>query len=242
MRFIKLNSCTSTNEEAFKQRKLIDKKQEFAIITDYQFNGRGLSKNEWISEKGKNLLISIVCYPSFLSPLKQFYFSMTIALAVKEAIEKLGVKSQIKWPNDILTENKKIAGILIESEIKSEKIRCIVAGVGININQVRFPEFSLKATSVKNQTNTEFEIDYVASELNRTFHKWYQILKDENYAKVKQEYLSNLMGFGEFLTYHTDRKKVKLKIIDILHSGHILTVTKQGNKKEYDLKEIQLLL
>jgi len=107
-------------------------KEGTIVYTNYQSAGKGYSGNKWESEVGKNLLISIVLFPSFISPQDQFLISMTISLGICDFLERFIPLCSIKWPNDIYVNNDKIAGILIESTIIGNKIGYTIAGIGLH--------------------------------------------------------------------------------------------------------------
>lgn len=121
------------------------------IVAEYQTHGRGQYGRNWQSESGKNLCFSFQYFPKNLGIENGFKLSQGIALAVVRGINKLiAPKSAfIKWPNDILLENKKIGGILVESICSENKIHKIVVGIGLNVNQIHFPEELKNAGSLK---------------------------------------------------------------------------------------------
>ena len=121
--------------DLLKKKKLL---KGTIVYTNYQSAGQGQSGNKWESEDGKNLLISIVLFPSFIKPADQFHISMTISLGICDFLKRYIPGCSIKWPNDIYVNNDKIAGILIENFILGNKIENTIAGIGLNINQDKF--------------------------------------------------------------------------------------------------------
>lgn len=124
--------------------------QGTVIIADEQVEGRGRVKRIWLSPQG-NIALSIILYPdvSYLS-----YLIMLASLAVVHSIEAVtGLKPQIKWPNDVLVNGKKVCGILIESEVQGSQVAYAIIGIGININLrfSDFPEISATATSLNDE-------------------------------------------------------------------------------------------
>ena len=126
---------TSTNDQAFMLLKTINPVEGTVIYADFQKAGRGQKDNKWESEKGKNLLLSIILYPTSIRPEDQFYLSMAVSLGICDFIDSFFPGSKIKWPNDIYINDDKIAGILIENSVMGETIESTIAGIGININQ-----------------------------------------------------------------------------------------------------------
>lgn len=238
---IKKKICKSTNKEAFLQKELIKRKEKFAVYAEYQTEGRGMIDSLWKSEAGKNILISLVSYPHFLKPQKQFYFSMIIALTLYEYLEQHSLNCLIKWPNDIIVENKKIAGILIESEITKNTINFIVAGIGLNLNQREFSGEYGNPTSISRETGKEYDKEKVIDGLIKCFKKWYKTLENEKYQYIKEIYLSKLLGYNELKVYRNNNKIFEAEIIDVKENGHIVLESKNAKRKEYDLKEIELV-
>ncbi len=121
------------------------------IITGEQTEGRGRVKRTWLSPRG-NVALSIILYPdvSFLP-----YLIMLASLAVASSIESVtGLKPQIKWPNDVLINGKKVCGILIENEVKGNKVAFAIIGIGINIDLglPEVSEISATATSLNDES------------------------------------------------------------------------------------------
>ena len=110
------------------------------VVADYQTEGRGQREKKWQSVKNKNLLFSLYISPDDCFVDQKIYFNIITSLSIVYTLDKYIKDSeiQIKWPNDILVNNHKISGILIESTVLKEKIKKIIIGIGININQVRF--------------------------------------------------------------------------------------------------------
>ncbi len=134
------------------------------VIAGEQTAGKGRLKRAWLSPPG-NIALSIVLYPD-IADLP--YLVMIASLAVVHAIEKAGgVKAQIKWPNDILINGKKVGGILIENEMKSNKVALSIIGIGINVdlNIAANTEISATAASLKSKTGQDLRIKIIRSRL-----------------------------------------------------------------------------
>ncbi|MFW6226834.1 MAG: biotin--[acetyl-CoA-carboxylase] ligase, partial [Bacteroidota bacterium] len=108
------------------------------IWTGFQEEGKGQQGNRWESNSGENLLASWILYPRFLEPRQQFSLSVINSLAIIDLLNEFGVQGRIKWPNDIFTGNKKIAGMLIENSIEGSYLLFSVIGTGLNVNQTVF--------------------------------------------------------------------------------------------------------
>ena len=141
MKIIKLHTIHSTNDylKSLTNDKLLE---DFTVVwADFQSEGKGQRGSSWLSKKGKNLTFSVFLDTSFLLIEQQFYLNIITSLAVYNLLKKKMIEHvKIKWPNDILSDNKKICGILIENSFKSQAINHSVIGVGLNVNQTDFAQ------------------------------------------------------------------------------------------------------
>ena len=146
-------TVTSTNNIA-RQQALAKAPEGTAVVADRQTTGRGRLKRAWVSPQG-NIAVTIVLYPA----RKNLHFlTMLASLAVLHSIEKTtGLKCQLKWPNDVLINNKKVCGILLESQAASDSVDYAIVGIGINVNMKLsdYPEISAIATSLADETGEE---------------------------------------------------------------------------------------
>ncbi|MBN4085510.1 biotin--[acetyl-CoA-carboxylase] ligase, partial [Flavobacteriaceae bacterium AH-315-B10] len=139
MRIIKLNAIDSTNSY-LKQISSKEVIEDYTTVTaNYQTHGRGQMGTIWNSEKAKNLMCSVFKDCTKVSIKNQFYISMVTSLAIVKTLQSFSVpKLSVKWPNDILSENKKVCGILIENVIKNNLFEASIIGIGLNVNQTEF--------------------------------------------------------------------------------------------------------
>ncbi len=133
-RIIHHDIIESTNSEAM--RIADDLCDGTIIVAEQQLSGRGRFNRRWESIKGKTILFSVVLKPDSIRPVQAYRFTMFAAVSLAEALmESVGIGVDIKWPNDIYLEDKKIAGILTEMSAEADLVRYIVVGIGINIGQ-----------------------------------------------------------------------------------------------------------
>jgi BirA family transcriptional regulator, biotin operon repressor / biotin---[acetyl-CoA-carboxylase] ligase len=214
---IQLDDVSSTN---LYLRKLIKDKsinENILVSTNYQEKGRGQRSNIWESEKNMNILISFL-YVHTTNNYDLFKFNMLISLAIYDFLFKYfktGLK--IKWPNDLMINNKKIAGVLIqniESNFKS------IIGVGININQKEFKNFSPQATSFSNELNKEFNRNTLILELMNNFENY--LINYFQFNDLKNSYMLKIYKFKQQANFLNNLKEFKGEIMNFNSSGEII--------------------
>ena len=234
---IKLTDVDSTNDYALSLKKSKVFKQGLVIVSDFQTKGQGQRGNSWQSEKGKNLIISVVIEPK-ISIKKQFEISKIATISVMDFLNSLGVSSNIKWPNDILVGNKKIAGILIQNVISRDIISHSVIGIGLNVNQLIFDDYTPKATSLKLEMKKKFNLEEIQKELLSSIQnriKAYRLGKD-----IEAEYLDGLFQKDKVAVFESKSQKFNGIIRGVTASG-LLMVETEKSIREFDLKEIKMI-
>lgn len=237
-KIIRLDRVESTN--SYLQEILLKQNchEGLVVIADYQTSGRGQRGSLWESEIGKNLIFSFWLKP-MIEIENQFLISKVIALGVVDFLKKQTTHSvHIKWPNDILINYKKAAGILIENTLDSKIINGSVVGIGLNVNQDSFGRFPY-ATSLSIEAKKEFVLEDILSELLKHIEVRYFQLKNGLFDKINSDYLNNLLGYQKVLKY---------SVVGVTTYGEIAGVSKNGKLQlkvnsqlqEYDLKEISL--
>lgn len=214
------------------------------IWAAYQTAGRGQRGASWRAAPGENLTLSILLYPSFLRPDQGFALSQAVALGVRDCIQALtpGCTAQIKWPNDILLNRRKVAGILIENQWEGGRMKACIVGIGLNVNQISFPEeIAGRASSLRREGGREHKLHEAAGLLFEHIESYYLRLRAGDLAGLEASYLSQMAGY---------QQQVEARIGGELHSVYIcgvdswgrLLVERNHHPETYDLKEIQLEL
>lgn len=239
-RIIFLNKVGSTNDYA---KNLIEtgKPPEGTVIySKFQTSGKGMDKNIWESEPGKNLLLSIILYPSFLLPENQFELNKVISLATYDLVsEKLQDKNvKIKWPNDIYVGGKKIAGMLVKNTVQGNNLIDSIIGIGININQENFSPEIPNPTSLKLESGKVFPVKNILDDLVRKFEIRYRQLKNGLTKKIGIEYLNTLYNYQTKAKYLVDEQAVEGIITGVTKFGQLVMII-NGIQKEFDIKEIK---
>jgi BirA family biotin operon repressor/biotin-[acetyl-CoA-carboxylase] ligase len=219
-----LHEVDSTNNYAAKL--LSEQKLEHGtvILAEKQTSGRGQRGNFWISNAGSQFTASFYIQTAFLSVNQLVSFNMSVALVVQQTIESLIQEPVfIKWPNDIMVRNKKMGGILIETQFKSGKIEGAIVGIGINIHS----ESDLSsAISLSDCVNDTIEPLVVLDKMLTIFNNHYFQLKNGNFDTIKKLYLSVLWNYGnEISAKLADETPIHGKIIDVNEEGNLVFQT-----------------
>jgi len=235
------NELPSTNTEASMLLRTGEPEEGIVILADYQSAGKGQGGNTWQSEKGKNLLFSIILYPQSVSPGDQFLISMAISLGICDFLDRHCSGARIKWPNDIYLGNDKIAGILIENSIIGSDIESSVAGIGININQENFPSSLPRPVSLKMATGKEYSIPECMKELLPDLDRRYRQLLYDDRNIIRHDYLARLYRFMEWSSFRSAANVFTGRITDVLASGQIRIEEKGGSVREFSFREFTFL-
>jgi BirA family transcriptional regulator, biotin operon repressor / biotin---[acetyl-CoA-carboxylase] ligase len=208
------------------------------IMADKQFAGRGQRGNSWYTEEGKNLIFS--CYVEYheLPVQKQEVITHVVSLSLLEVFNIFNIQLDIKWPNDLLFEGKKVAGILIENQLERNLIKSSIIGIGCNINQLEFPD--LHATSLAIISRKEHPIHEIAVYLIHALNKNLELLKQKQFSILKNMYLSKLWLLNQRSFFKDEFGVFSGKIIGTSEYGQLL-VEKDNTVRTYDLKEIEFL-
>ena len=237
---IRFDEIDSTNAEAMRILKRSKPIEGTCLVANFQSEGRGQRSNAWSSRSGENLLVSVILYPTPLLAHEPFVLSKAIAVAVRNTIASFTKGNvQIKWPNDILIDGKKTAGILLENQWSGTTWQAAIAGIGINVNQT---EFTLeKATSLAKQNGNVLIIDDVLKELQTRLSIEYTRLCHGNNTPLNEEYYHWLFGKDDFNLYQTNEGRVSAKVLRVADDGRMEIINENGDLYRYDLSEIQLI-
>ncbi|MFK8055390.1 MAG: biotin--[acetyl-CoA-carboxylase] ligase [Saprospiraceae bacterium] len=219
----------------------------YSLRADYQSAGKGRLGRVWDANPGENLLVSYLLRSPGLRPDQLFLLLQNIAIAVRDTIEAFAFQQEVKvkWPNDILIDDKKVAGILIESMLMGDEISCIIVGIGINVNQAVFDD-GVNATSLALSFGGSVSIEEVATTLTRKLQIAQEHLRSltrtGDVYSLQQQYHSHLFGFREWLVFQDLKTKEELfgKVIGVLPSGE-LRLEQNGEERHYSLDDIRFI-
>lgn len=210
------------------------------IRTDYQTAGRGQMGNSWESERGKNILLSILIQKPDIRVEEQFVLSMLFPLAVIEAVEQMtGLKGlKIKWSNDIYFEESKLAGILIENSLNAGLIQSAILGIGLNVNQTEWHSDAPNPISLKQITGRDWDVQLLTDSILNNLS---QRLRNIDKIELKQSYLQHLLRYGEWKRFADFNGEFEAQIVDVDSFGRLVLNDRNGKTRVYNFKEIKYL-
>lgn len=232
---IHLTTVDSTNNYAAKLLKENLLSSGAVILADVQTAGKGQRGAQWEAKAGENLLFSVVLRHVNMSVGDQFVLNQLSALAITDFLGKIGISAKLKWPNDVFVGDKKIAGILVETNVSGAQIKDVIIGIGLNVNQSDFND--LRATSIFLEGGSLSTIDEVLNELLKGLTTRWLMYQKEGKDLLLHYYLENLLGYQELRNYTIEGNEVEGKIEGLDEWGRLLL--KIGSEtKAFDLKEI----
>ena len=237
LNIIELETVESTNNYAMGliQNKAIT--SGTGIFTYEQTAGKGRRGKSWVTAKGQNILLSIVCEMKWQPVSDQFSLSAAVAVACREFIsEKINGDVCIKWPNDLFITDSKAAGILIENVIKGTLWQWSVIGVGVNVNQEKFEEIDVKVTSLKKESGKEFDILKSAKQLQKIILRRIEDLKAGKSSQILEEYNQHLYGRNKLVKLKKGNIVFETRIQSVSSSGQLLT--KDVLERQFNFDEV----
>ena len=238
-KIIKINAIDSSNNEIKRmyRQKLV--KNKLVVWALEQNEGRGQGKKKWLSEANKNLTFSIFLDSSCLDYHSHIGLNLITSLTVKKVLNFYGLTNlTIKWPNDILSVNKKVSGILIENLYRGQKFYGSIVGVGINVNQFIFPRY-LNASSMKILLKKEFNLENVLNCFLDFFSKNLKIYNDFNL--LMKDFNKNLFGKDKLIEFKINGKIIEGKVIGLADDKSFEIIDINGIKKRANLTNFKII-
>jgi len=228
----------STNKYA----KSLDIKENILIVADEQTKGRGRLGREWDSIKGDGIYMSLLIHPNII-PSDAIKITQVAVLSVLFALKDMYDEDfKIKWPNDIVYNGKKIAGILTEMTTELNKIEKLIIGIGININQNEFNvELKDKAISLKQITNNKIsKLDIIEKIIEKFIENYEKFLvsKDLGFIVEDLNKCSSIIGKEIVIIDENAKKNYIAKSID--KDGNLIVEDLNGNLKKIFYGEVSI--
>ena len=243
MKIIKLDAIDSTNS-FLKDLSLSSALENLTVVvTQKQSKGRGQQESTWISEPYKNLTFSVFISLNDVKIIHRRYLNFAISLSIYNVLfDKKISKLSIKWPNDILSANKKICGILIENSFFGDKIKSAIVGIGLNVNQEIFPNSLPNATSLKLETSMESDLDILLNEILIEFQNKIKLLESKYFHLLEKQYLEVLYKKNIPTMFKNSKDEIFMGIISgISDDGNLQIQLEDDSILEFGIKEVSIL-
>jgi len=243
MKLLKLDAINSTNAFLKLLAKEVGTSNWTVVTAEFQTRGRGHVDTKWESERGKNLICSMLIMFLDLKIKNHFYLNCAISIGIFNALTRLNLPQlKVKWPNDIMAGNKKLAGILIENSLINDAIYQSVVGIGVNINQKDFPLSLPKAVSISQLLKKEFDRDAILVDIVSSIKAQIKLLKKNKFEILHQNYEHLLYKNGKIQMFEDNNKNKFLGVIlGVSEQGLLKIEIENKSVQEYNLKEIKFL-
>ncbi len=213
------------------------------VLAKEQTAGRGQPGNYWESEAAKNLTFSLLIHPDFLQVKQQFCITQLVTLALMDILKPLYQNVSIKWPNDIFADDHKLAGILIENNLKGNIISDSVIGIGLNLNQTIFKSDAPNPISLTQLTGKQHPPEeMLKSFLSAFVARYLGWLEADSNEALKKDYLQHLYRQTGWHWYADQGGRFEACFSDIEEDGHLKLKTKSEEIRTYAFKEVSFIL
>ncbi|MEM1260177.1 MAG: biotin--[acetyl-CoA-carboxylase] ligase [Bacteroidota bacterium] len=243
MQIIKLDATASTNSYL---KLLVQEKhlEDFTVVVcEHQTQGRGQKGNHWVSKKGKNLTISILKKFDSLDINQSFGLNCLVSLAVYDVLIELSIPEvKVKWPNDIMSGNKKLCGILIENSLSGSRIKQSIIGIGLNVNQISFGGFP-NATSLQLRTGANYDLGYLLNQTVNRLKFYFESVLPLGAEGLKKQYEKVLFRNKEWSRFSVPAYNNMFAgmITGITTSGKLKIETMNGEVRTFNFKDIRMI-
>ncbi len=256
--FIELLSVDSTNNYARQQIHAGLAQHGMAFFAHEQMAGKGQRGKVWTSEKGDNIILSLLVKPQPLPLAKQFQLSACVAVAVQDFFMKYaGDDTKIKWPNDLYWQDRKAGGVLIESVVRSQELEVesqqtapdsnrdgnwqwAIIGIGININQTSFPADLTNPVSLKQITGKNFDQLELAKELCGILDMRFTELVENGFENIYNTYLAHLYKRKATVKLKKGNRVFEATIEGVSPTGKL--ITHHAIEEEFGFGEVEWVI
>lgn len=238
-KIIQLDVVDSTNNFTANLLKSGELVHGTVILADEQTAGKGQRGSTWLSEGGSNVIMSVFVEHDNLTVENQDAINHWVSLSILSLLKKYNISAQVKWPNDILVDGKKISGVLIENQLSNAVLRSSIIGIGLNVNQHDFGD--LPATSIRMSTGQFHLVKEIAFQLISALNESKGSLNNENRTELKERYHQNLWKIGERVQFFENDELISGTLIGTNAQG-LLQINVNGEIRIFDLKQIKFVL
>lgn len=255
---IHLPETSSTNRWLRDHADEFPKEELTVVLADYQTAGRGCGANTWESERGKNLLFSVLIRPKEVRAADQFILSMANALALRDTLASYVDNVKIKWPNDIYWKDCKICGTLIETTLKGQHVKDCIIGTGINVNQSQFLSDAPNPVSLRQILGHDTDCHEVLEKVLDNISKYLIIVEEGvkgnlqspvsardlgSWEAIRTNYRHHLYRLEETRPYRFADGSVKqCRLLNVTDDGHLELQHVGGKIYRLAFKEVQFII
>lgn len=240
--FVFLRETTSTNDVA---RELASKgaPEGVVVIAEMQTAGRGRLQRRWFSPRG-GLYFSIVLRPG-IKARDAAKLAFVASLAVAEVLkERYGLPVEVKWPNDVLVNAKKICGVLVETEARGEEIGYAIIGIGVNVNidvEKELPEeLRASTTSIMNELGLEVRLDEIFKYILEKLEDLYEEFLRSGFSRILERWKRYAGFLGKTVEVSSGSERLQGLALDIDHEGALIVRLSDGGTRRFLVGEISL--
>jgi len=245
-RIIHLASVDSTNNYAAKGIQEGILRHGTAIMAREQTAGKGQRGRAWSTSPGLDLAVSLVLIPERFPAMEQFALAKAAALAVHDVVAAALLKAgrnpgavRIKWPNDVLVDRRKIAGVLIANELKGPWLASAIVGVGLNANSSGFPP-ELMATSLLQEAGLASDLHELLGQLCTRMEHWWNC-QTNTPEVVSATYAERLWARNRFSDFTLDETRFTARPLDVDEAGRLIVEDLAGTVGAYGLERLRFI-
>ena len=241
MKLVKLDAIDSTNDYLKDLVRNQTVENFTVVIAENQTKGKGQMGSIWVSEKGKNLIMSVLVKNFIFDASTVFNLNIVVSLAVISALKNLNIPNlSIKWPNDIMSDDKKIGGILIENSFRSDSTINSIIGIGLNVNQTDFnllPQASSLTLITQNKVDRNKLLLNIINNLKTNIKSW------EKSNNILITNYNNLLFKKNVKMQFVNKDNTCFKgiILGVSSNGKLEVISELGQHVDFDIKEIQMI-
>jgi BirA family biotin operon repressor/biotin-[acetyl-CoA-carboxylase] ligase len=233
----------STNDVAL-SLALAGEAEGTVVVADYQRRGRGRRAHTWSSPAGKDLLFSVILRPEG-DARHALPVTLVAATAISVALSKrLDVDVMVEWPNDVVTQNGKLAGILAESASSGGRLSHVVIGIGVNVNtgEADFAgDLRGRAASCRTLSGVEWDRAELLADLLGTIEAYYDRFKRDGFATLSSAYQARLTQAGRLVSFERDGVRDSGKVAGVSSDGALVVDLEGGRTVELYSEHVEVI-
>lgn len=212
------------------------------VAADYQTGGKGQGANQWHSKAGLNILMSYCWCPANFSASRQFDISMAVSMALVHLMDEYKIPAiSVKWPNDVWSGQRKLAGVLVSNNVTGSNIQHSIISIGLNVNQCSFPFDLPNPVSMFNLTGMAYSRQVLMHRFIQLLSEMLCKLEARDSESLRTAYLSRLLGLGRKCLFNLKGKLVECEIAGVDEYGRIQLIQPDGLTMGFELSEARLV-